>query len=190
MSERWLDLGEPLRNSVEKRKANATPDHGHGLEQGRGWPRKSVEAGRENLLDRRRQRPGVPAGAHAPAAVNRDEHVFFLQRAHELLQEERVACRARRNELLETVRDCIPEEALEERVNARRVERLEAEIHRALAPDRGRESLGFRTTDQVERRPLVLAHARKLGDEGDRRVVRPVEILECEDDRLLGCERP
>jgi hypothetical protein len=165
-----VELGAVRCDCAQQLEPDASPDHRGRLQQGARSARQEIDASGEQSLDRRRNRVCTPAVAHRPAAVRRREVPGLLERAHELLGEERVAARSlldhgRKLSRRRSVQHC-PDQLLE----PRDVERAEAELGArdggsrfcdvcvrlgALGPD-----------DQVDGERRSCAHARELLGEG------------------------
>ncbi len=171
-----LDVrGEMLDRALPEHPA----DDGRALEQGLPGRRQVVDAGRDQRLER--VRDAIRAAVRAAL----DEH------ADRLLDEERVPLRALQEPLRKRRRQLagraceLGDELLDEQLALLGGERLELDRRRAHAPStpsRTRiEELRTREADDQERRANPV---REMLDEVEQRLLRPVDVLEVEDERL------
>ena len=169
-----------LRDPLEQTQCEALPDHGGGTEQRLLRFAQPIDARRQHGLHCLGNAVRLDRLREAIATPLTFEVTGLRERAHDLLGEEGVATRARRDSLDERVVRVPPQQLAEQRLRRARRERLEGDLLIVRTVGVGRVVLG---TEIVHgQRPRVVLPERHADRVAGR--VLPVDVLADEDGRL------
>ena len=173
----------------EQRQAEAASDHRRCLQDTGAFRRKQIDACRHGSLDRGRDSRFIPPPLHTPDTCVKGQHVGLLQRAHDLLDEKRIAAGAVKERLCKAVGERTRQQRGEQLVDRVRIERLERDPRvvplSRVEPVHTHQCV--RSARCIDENVVRRRGARELGRQCERGRVDPVQILDRQHDRL--CRR-
>ncbi len=170
------------RDALQELDRDLAADNRRGLDQRLDLGRKPVDARCDQRFGARRDVDLRIRLAQLIAAEGADQHARLDQRAHHLLDEERIAIGARREERAQAGElGCAAEELTQHGVGELRRKRRELHARRARLPEL--RQIVPRGDEKEERLARRLAH--QAADELERLGVEPVKVFADQYQRLL-----
>ena len=195
LAQRLAQLLLAAADAREQREREVAAEHGGCGQRLAALGGQPVDAREDHLLDGRRH-VDRDVVVEAPARVRAVERGSVDERAHELLEEERVALGLREQPPLEAVRErALADERQQQLALGIAGERLELDrvqpvrqLPRGLLAHRPRGMVGIGPLRDHEQHRGVLGHRQELLGQLQRGLVGPVDVLEHEHDRALRGE--